>query len=358
MRIPVAYQVDANAMPPALRQLLEDELDAGNEIIEVGHSHPAPPIGAYFTLARQVSTRPRTSANGLNFFDRHGSTSSGEFTDEDRRYWIVEAPVAADAEYPDMDAIRASLQPPPFVPGSTDDGNISRRATHPSDVSPADEERGADAEAWRRFADSTRIDYERWKEGLGYDLEALASMSPASRRLVEGQLTPPSGWRDVEALVALDTPTAQETLRNAVRAGNLEVRLAVLTYAPHVIDDATRTEVILQALTEAGAFAGRTEMLDLVMDFHPPVIVQAMFVRLLTAPGDMAYHVAATLAAIHGVVESRYDWSLRPMYLAFNTDDLSARREAFLSLCATMGVDAIAQLALVDQTIAAEHHDP
>lgn len=126
------------------------------------------------------------------------------------------------------------------------------------------------------------MDYDRWKEGIGYDLDALESMSPASRRLVEGQLTPPSGWQDVEAMVALDTPSARGTLRNTVHADDIEVRLAVLTYAPHVIDDTTRTECILRALTETRAFAGRTETLDLVMDFHPPVVVQALFVRLLT----------------------------------------------------------------------------
>lgn len=41
------------------------------------------------------------------------------------------------------------------------------------------------------------------------------------------------------------------------------------------------------------------------------------------------------------------------MYLAFNTDDPAARREAFLALCATLGVDGPAQLATVDQAIAA-----
>ena len=336
-------------MPPILRALLEAELAAANVIIEVGHSHPAPPVGAYFKLARQVTTRPRESGDGLHFFDRHGSTSSGEFTDDDRRYWIVEAPNPTDAEYPDMDAIRASLQPPPFVP-SPALGEPPAPA-HEAHAGPGD--LGADTDAWRRFAESKRIDYDRWKEGTGYDLEALASLSAESQRLVERQLTPPSGWRDVEALVALDTPTARETLRRAVLAGDIEVRLAVLSYAPALIDDDTRTDTILSALGEAAPFAGRAQTLDLVMEFHPPVVVQALFVWLLRARGEMAYHYAATLAAIYGVVDSRYDWSLRPMYLAFNTDDPAARREAFLALCATLGVDGPAQLATVDQAIAA-----
>ncbi|MBL8981604.1 MAG: hypothetical protein JNL26_05440 [Gemmatimonadetes bacterium] len=338
-------------MPPVLRALLEAELDAGNTIIEVGHSHPAPPIGAYFKLARQVTTRPRESGDGLDFIDRHGSTSSGEFTDADRRFWILEAPNPADAAYPDMDAIRESLRPPPFVPTSRT--SEESEPTH----SGAAADHAEDAEAWRRFNDSKRIDYERWKEGIGYDLEALASLSVESQRAVERELTPPSGWRDVEALAALDTPTARETLRQAIHAANLEVRLAVLSRAPAVVDDATRTQVILTALGEAAPFAGRTEALDLVMEYHPPEVVQALFGWLLRASGEMAYHYAATLAAIHGVVDSRYDWSLRPMYLAFNTEDPAARREAFLALCAKLGVDGPALLAIAEQDLGARR-DP
>lgn len=343
-------------MPRVLRALLDAELDAGNAIIEVGHSHPAPPIGAYFKLARQVTTRPRASGDGLHFFDRHGSTSSGEFTDADRRYWILEAPNPTDAVYPDMDAIRASLRPPPFVaaPRDSEPSATPDVLRHPG----LDHDRSGDADAWQRFAHSKQIDYDRWKEGTGYDLEALASLSAESQRLVERQLTPPSGWRDVEALAALDTPTAQETLRRAVHAGDIEVRLAVLSRAPALIDDATRTETLLAALGEAAPFAGRTEVLDLVIEFHPPVVVQELFRGLLRASGEMAYHLAATLAAIHGIVDSRHDWSLRPMYLAFNTDDRAARRAAFLALCTKLGVDGPEQLQTVERAIAGHSNSP
>lgn len=205
---------------------------------------------------------------------------------------------------------------------------------------------GQEEEMLRRFADSMQMNFERWKEGTGYDLEALKCLSPQNQRRMEDQMTPPAGWRDVEALAALDTPTARETLRAAVHAQAIEVSLAVLSYAPRLVDDGTRTDVILRALVEAQPFAGQTETLDRAMAFHPPVVVQALFARLLRASGEMAYHCAATLAAIFGVVDSRYDWSLRPLYLAFNTDDAAARRKAFLALCQTLGVDDAAQLAV------------
>lgn len=93
------------------------------------------------------------------------------------------------------------------------------------------------------------------------------------------------------------------------------------------------------------------------MEFHPSPVVQVLFVQLLSAAGERAYHCAATLIAIHGVVDSRYDGSLRPLYLAFNSDDSAARRQAFLALCLALGVDGAARLAVVDHTIAT-HQEP
>ena len=41
---------EVDAFPPLLRALLDEELAAGNEISEIGHSFPAPPAGAYIRL--------------------------------------------------------------------------------------------------------------------------------------------------------------------------------------------------------------------------------------------------------------------------------------------------------------------
>ncbi len=108
MKLAPEYQADFDAMPSALRVLLEAELAAGNEVVEVGHTHPAPPVGAYFKLARPVTTRPRASGGGLSFYERNSSLHSGEFTDEARFFWILEPPRPPEPE-PDMDAIRRKL---------------------------------------------------------------------------------------------------------------------------------------------------------------------------------------------------------------------------------------------------------
>jgi hypothetical protein len=50
--------------PQELRALIESELAAGNSIVEVGHSLPAPPAGAYFKL---TIGRPREMFTQISF---------------------------------------------------------------------------------------------------------------------------------------------------------------------------------------------------------------------------------------------------------------------------------------------------
>lgn len=110
--------------PEALRALIETELAAGNAIVEIGHSFPAPPAGAYILLANKVSTQPRDDGDGLSFYERNNSKYSGEFTDAKRFYFVLEPPNAPPAE-PDMDAIRKSLEPRMNLPEVQSHTNFS-----------------------------------------------------------------------------------------------------------------------------------------------------------------------------------------------------------------------------------------
>lgn len=107
------WQAELERFPPLLRALVEAELTAGNAVAEITHGFPAPPIGACLMLARQVSSRPRASGEGLDFYARRNSLLSGEWTDGDRRFFVLEPPDPPPEE-PDMDAIRAALIPAPL----------------------------------------------------------------------------------------------------------------------------------------------------------------------------------------------------------------------------------------------------
>jgi hypothetical protein len=110
MSLTPEQKIELAQFPPELRALIELELAAGNSIVEVGHSFPAPPAGAYFKLANKVTTRPRVSGSGLQFYERNSSVYSGEFTDAERFHFVIEPPNPLPSE-PDMDAIRRAANP-------------------------------------------------------------------------------------------------------------------------------------------------------------------------------------------------------------------------------------------------------
>lgn len=98
--------------PTALRALIDAELAAGNIIEEIGHSHPAPPVGAFVKFTKKVATRVRASGEGLKFYERNSSLYSGEFYDDERFFFVLE-PANPPPPYPDMDAIRKAHEPKP-----------------------------------------------------------------------------------------------------------------------------------------------------------------------------------------------------------------------------------------------------
>ncbi len=107
-----------DVFPPALRALLHAELAAGNAIVEMGQgSSPAPAVGAWARLARPVTTRPRAATPELGFHDRQSSLWSGEWTDPQRVFFLLEPPAPPPA-MPDMDAIRRAAQPVAVPPSA------------------------------------------------------------------------------------------------------------------------------------------------------------------------------------------------------------------------------------------------
>ena len=90
MNVPKEFAEAFAAFPLKLRNLVLAEIAAGNSIVEIGAGFPAPPVGANLKLAQPVSTRPRKSAHGVDFYERNSSLYSGEFTDAKRFFFVLE----------------------------------------------------------------------------------------------------------------------------------------------------------------------------------------------------------------------------------------------------------------------------
>lgn len=311
MNLPPPFREEAERLPPLLRALLEAELAAGNSIAEVGHSFPAPPAGAYFKLSARVTSRPHESGGGLTFRAVNGSAYSGFFTDEGGFYFIVEPPLP----YSEVDE--------------------SPRPAPPPRVEPDPES------ALARFERSMVIDYEKWHDGIGYDIGAIDAASPAERAAIEALLLRRGArdWRDVEALAALNTPRAGQELERASRHSDPDIRLAVVRYVPQLVPDSQRTASLIAALETAKFGGGLSQALDEAAEFHPPEVVRALLRGAIRREGEATVHCAALLLYIHGQADSPFDWSKRPFFLRFHTEDRRAREEAFRELCAKIGVD-------------------
>lgn len=202
-------------------------------------------------------------------------------------------------------------------------------------------------DAVARFVSSMAVDRDAWRDGLGYDLEALRGASAEERVRIEDLLLGRgvSGWRDVEALAALGTPRAHAALREAAVGADAEVRLAVLSYAPDLVSEAGRTASVVAALRDAAFYGGLTQALAEVETRHPPEVVDALLRGALAREGEVAVHFAAMLCYVHGRTAEPFDWGERPFFLRFRTEDRRERETAFRELCARLGIDARPYLA-------------
>ncbi len=355
MRFPQEHDKEFAQFPAVLRELVRAELAAGNTIAEFSHGFPAAPCGAYIKLARLVTTRARTKTPDLDFYDRDSPSYSGEFTDAKRHFFVLE-PAHPPKPPPDMDAIRAALDAReraanaerfPDLAGRIDSAPGSPvRASAPARPTPAERAVWAELAAnpqsiVARFKASMEINYEKWHDGIGYDLDLIKQASPAELNAIEDLLLARrnSDWRDVEALAALASPRAQEALRQAFKSGDTQVRMAVHTHAPELMTDAERTASLVQALEQADTYGGLTQALLEVETFHPPEIITALLRGLMERDGGAACHFAAMLYFLDGKSASAFDWNHRPFFLRFNTPDLEQRETAVRELCATLGVD-------------------
>ncbi len=334
--------------PESLRKLVEDELKSGNQVIEFGHGFPAAPCGAYIKLASEVSTRKHEATADLYFYDSDSSNYSGEFTDRNRHFFVLEPPHPPKQE-PDMQAIREAID----AEYATNDALQTRefhranenedRMRSPGHVLHSDEESGGKTPASivQRFVQSMEMNYDKWREGEGYDLTLIQKDDERSLECIEKIVIQhsPRDWRDIEALAMIDSPKARAAIMDAFLNADTKTRMAIHSYAPELLTVQLCTDSIIQALRESTIYYGLSETLNEIEEFHPPTVIKELVLGLMSRDGATACHFAAMLYYLNGKASSAFDWKHRPFFLRFNTDDLSEREVVVRELCEVIGVD-------------------
>ena len=193
----------------------------------------------------------------------------------------------------------------------------------------------------QRFKKSMKIGFEEWHDGIGYDIEAIRIASPTEREAIEQVLInhSPRDWRDIEALAEINTTSARDVLKNAIKDTNPVVRVAVARFAPDLVTDNERTQSIVDALEKAEIFNGLSQVLDEVERYHPEEVKEALIRGLLTRKGDVAVLFAAMLFYLFGRAKRPFDIKQRHYFLRFNTQDRKERIDLFRELCQKLKIN-------------------
>lgn len=208
-------------------------------------------------------------------------------------------------------------------------------------IPPPQLKRAASNDAVQRFTASMTMDYDKWHDGVGYDLEALRAIPSGELASIAAMLIrhAPRDWRDVEALAQIDLPEAKQAVIAALSDSDPAVRRAAQRHLPEAIDPRKREAQLIKALKTAAPYAGLTQALAEVEEFHPPAVIDALFRGALHGPPESAVHYAAMLFYLHGKAKEAFDWDHRPFFLTFNETNPERRAAVFRELCAVVGVD-------------------
>lgn len=165
------------------------------------------------------------------------------------------------------------------------------------------------------FVSSMIIDYEKWHDGVGYDLGLIDEMNSDEKDAVEAKIRAKgiTAWRDLEALDRLATPSAIEAILSVRQSGEHALALRAYQYGPPSNAD-DRESAILFALDSQ---EGRLKAIEDAADHPTPKIVAKLFECACGCTGTEAYQAALALYFILGKIDSMDSWDHRQFFLRF-----------------------------------------
>lgn len=337
-------------LPAPLRALVDAELAAGHEIIEVeiGRDENAGKIAFIFKAPfRTTQDHPPKDVLYRELLERDPMIYE---------YYVPDESFSVAA---------AKFKPMKFAPlvgpPNPTEAHIKRmKEIHERDEERARERREASAQMppalfaasrlsgsveaisdpLKRFLASMTITYEKWHDGEGYDLDALKQLNEPDLKTAEKILIDhsPRDWRDIEALAHIDSPTARKVVVDALKHRDPQIRQTAMNYAADEVDPKERERLLIKSLESDNLWGGLSQAIDEAEEFHPPAVVDALFKGALERDGEAAVHFAALLFYLHGVSQEAFDWNHRPFFLKFHSEG-AERKAVFRELCHRCNVD-------------------
>jgi hypothetical protein len=197
------------------------------------------------------------------------------------------------------------------------------------------------SEAYEKFIASTRITMEDWREGNGYDLEAVKEVEGRERDeladVLAEQLKANPDWRPVEALAAIGSRRAILILRDALKRAGPELKMHVIEKLAELGEPADMESAIVEALRNTSTGSGLSYAIDSAERHPSPRIQETLLDLALNGNDDQRMHCAALALYLGGKAESAFDWNHRTFFLRFDDADRNVRIEAYKELCERLG---------------------
>jgi len=196
--------------------------------------------------------------------------------------------------------------------------------------------------AYTAFLASMTIDLEKWRDGIGFDLESLKNVTEAERDLLVQtlihKLETEGDWREIEALAAIGTPRAMDAIRKAAEGGASETRLYATRQLAETGEKTNLESAIVQGLRNTSLFGGLSQALDMAEEHPSPLIQETLLDLALNGDEEQRIHCAALALYLGGKAEEAFDWNHRPFFLQFGDEDRNVQVEAYRELCRRLGV--------------------
>jgi len=192
--------------------------------------------------------------------------------------------------------------------------------------------------AYERFISSMEMNYEKWHDGIGYDLDALEKMTPEELKSVETMLKGRSDWRDVEALAAIGSDDSIESLKRSLKASDPRTRV----HAAEKLHERGMfpgiDKFIADELHHAPDLPDASVVLDLAQEHDTPRVRKALL-WCAKHHDSIGPHAVGLLYYFAGISDEAFAWNHRDFFLRFLKAKPKDRAAAFAELCGELKLD-------------------
>jgi hypothetical protein len=196
------------------------------------------------------------------------------------------------------------------------------------------------SEAYQRFLESLKIDYGKWLDETGYDLDALRELTAEEQKSIEASLFERGiqNWRDIEALDVIGSDRSVEAIRQGLTNTDLDIQVAsARSLRARGLLTNDDIETMLVELLKKCDYHSFLSIRRLIQDYPTAAVRQMLLWNTLYGDPIARRPTADFIYFLYGL-------SASPAYSDHGTGGFTSkllwlRKRAFLKLCRAIGED-------------------